>query len=382
VKALVYERKPLRFAAGAVAGRLAPGRGAAYGPLTLKDIDPPELPGPGWVRVRPRLAGICGSDLATVDGHASRYFEPIVSFPFVPGHEVVGDLDDGTRVVIVPVLGCAARNIDPPCPQCATGRLNRCERTAFGELEPGLQSGYCADTGGGWSTAMVAHESQLVPVPDDVTDEQAVIVEPTACAVHAARQSDGGDATIIGAGALGLLTLAALRSRHPDAHILITAKHPEQRRLALELGADRAVEPAVLPRAVRLATGSMVAGGQLTGGADQVFDCVGTESSLAQALKVVAPGGTVFVVGMPATISLDLTSLWHRETALRGCYAYERDDFDAAVVLARTQELGRLVTATYPLARYKEAIEHAAEAGARGATRIAFDLRPEKERTR
>jgi threonine dehydrogenase-like Zn-dependent dehydrogenase len=382
VKALVYERKPLRFAAGAVAGRLAPGRGAAYGPLTLKDIDPPERPGPGWVRVRPRLAGICGSDLATIDGHASRYFEPIVSFPFVPGHEVVGDLDDGTRVVIVPVLGCAARDIDPPCPQCATGHLNRCERTAFGELEPGLQSGYCADTGGGWSTTMVAHESQLVPVPDDLTDEQAVIVEPTACAVHAARQSKGGDATIIGAGALGLLTLAALRHRHRDATILITAKHPEQRRLALDLGADRVVEPDVLPRAVRLATGSMVAGRQLTGGADQVLDCVGTDASLAQALQIVAPGGTVLVVGMPATVTLDLTSLWHRETALRGCYAYERADFDTAIELARKQDLGRLVTATYPLARYTEAIEHAAEAGARGATRIAFDLRPEKERTR
>ena len=50
-------------------------------------------------RVRPRLAGICGSDLATIDGHSSRYFEPIVSFPFTPGHEVVGELDDGSRVV-------------------------------------------------------------------------------------------------------------------------------------------------------------------------------------------------------------------------------------------------------------------------------------------
>ncbi len=75
-----------------------PGRGAAWGPLRLRDADVPDLPTPDWVRVRPRLSGICGSDLATIDGRSSRYFEPIVSFPFVPGHEVVGDRDDGTRV--------------------------------------------------------------------------------------------------------------------------------------------------------------------------------------------------------------------------------------------------------------------------------------------
>ena len=111
MKALVFERSVPRFAAARVASSLAPGGGARVGPLRLTDVDPPGLPGPGWQRVRPRLAGICGSDLATVDGQSSRYFEPIVSFPFVPGHEVVGELDDGSRVVIEPVLKCAARGV-------------------------------------------------------------------------------------------------------------------------------------------------------------------------------------------------------------------------------------------------------------------------------
>ena len=71
------------------------------------------LTGPDWHRVRPRLAGICGSDLATIDGRSSRWFEPIVSFPFVPGHEIVGDLDDDSRVVIQPTLTCAARGVEP-----------------------------------------------------------------------------------------------------------------------------------------------------------------------------------------------------------------------------------------------------------------------------
>jgi threonine dehydrogenase-like Zn-dependent dehydrogenase len=383
VKALVYDRKPVRYAAAAVAGRIVPGLGATYGPLTLKDLDPFEPPGPGWVRVRPRLAGICGSDLATIDGYASRYFEPIVSFPFVPGHEVVGDLDDGSRVVVVPVLSCAARGVDPACDWCRAGQINRCERIAFGELEPGLQAGYCADTGGGWSTAMVAHESQLVPVPDDLTDEAAVLVEPAACAVHAARALVGGEVAIIGAGALGLLVMAALRRLDcPVGTVVMAAKHPEQRRWAGELGADRVVEPHELGRAVRALTGSFVVDGRLTDGADHVVDAVGSEASLSQALDLVAPGGTVHVVGMPARVTLDLTSLWHREVSLAGRYAYERADFDTALDLVAAAGLGRLVTATYPLARYRDALEHAADAGRRGAVKIAFDLRQEKERNR
>ncbi len=84
MKALRFERNVPRFAAAMAAGRLTPGGGAKVGPLRLRSIDPPTLPGPGWVGILPRLSGICGSDLSTIDGHSSRYFEPIVSFPSCP----------------------------------------------------------------------------------------------------------------------------------------------------------------------------------------------------------------------------------------------------------------------------------------------------------
>lgn len=386
MKALVFSRKPARFAAAAVAGRAVPGSGAAVGPLKLVDGDEVDAPTPEWVRFRPRLAGICGSDLATIDGRSSRYFEPIVSFPFTPGHEVVGELDDGSRAVLVPVLHCAVRGVDPVCPSCADGRTHHCERIAFGHLDPALQSGFCRETGGGWSTAMVAHPDQLVPVPNAMSDEAAVMVEPTACAVHAAhaiRASTDGTVAIIGAGTLGLTTLAALRHLDggADRTVLATAKHPEQKRLATSLGATRTVSPSELPRAVRSLTASMVVGdGQLTGGVPTVVDCVGSADSLTQALRVVAPGGTVLVVGMPGHTSLDLTPLWHRETNLRGCYAYTRADFATAIEVVQQHDLGRLLSATYPLDRHREAIAHAAAAGARGAVKVAFDLRSEKHR--
>ena len=384
MKALLFERKIAKYAAAAVAGRVAPGAGGAVGPLTLTDIDEPELPASDWVRVRPRLSGICGSDLATIDGHSSRYFEPIVSFPFVPGHEVVGELEDGDRVALVPILTCVVRGIDALCPQCAAGRSNRCERIAFGHLEPGLQTGFCESTGGGWSLAFVAHPSQLVPVPEQLTDEEAVLIEPTACAVHAARtvsSGGAGDVVVIGAGTLGLLTVAALRALgHVDA-IVVAAKHPAQRELARDLGASQVVAPNELARAVRARTRSMVIGDQLTGGAATVVDCVGSDDSLEQALSLVAPGGDVVLLGMPGGHStVDLTPLWHRESALRGCYAYTPEDFTDATALVADAGLGRLVTATYPLARYREAIDHAANAGRRGAVKIAFDLRNERGR--
>ncbi|MGZ4710424.1 MAG: zinc-dependent alcohol dehydrogenase [Acidimicrobiales bacterium] len=405
MKALRFERNVPRYAAAVAAGRVLPGSGARVGPLRLRDIDQPDLPGPDWVRIRPRLSGICGSDLGTIDGTSSRYFEPIVSFPFVPGHEVVADREgtDGTdRVVLEPVLGCVTRNISPVCPACERGDLGNCERIAFGELEPGLQTGFCCDTGGGWSTLMVAHPSQLHAVPAGMSDEAAVIVEPTACAVHGALAATGAgiDETVVvlGTGTLGLLTIAALRRFTQAGTIVAVAKHPVQRELALSLGSTTVVEPSELKRAVRRTTGSLALGDghidRLTGGADVVIDCVGSEASLAESLAVVRPRGRITMVGMPGHVHVDLTGLWQREITLAGAYAYGTEvvvangstrrarTFDLAFELVESADLGRLVSATYPLARFTDAVAHAAAAGSRGAVKIAFDLRDEKERTR
>ena len=355
------------------------------GPLALVEAPDPERPGPEWQRVQPILAGICGSDLATVAGKSSRYFEPIVSFPFVPGHEIVGATDEGARVVVEPVLGCAAREITPPCPACAGGSLGRCEHLTLGHLKPGLQTGYCTDTGGGWSTALVAHASQIHRVPEALSDEAAVMVEPAACAVHAAlraRVPGGALVAVLGAGTLGLCTVAALRRFALSGTIIAGAKHPDQRRLALSLGADVAVEPGEVKRAVRRAARCLAVGERLSGGADVVLDCVGNAASIHEALAITKPGGRVVLVGMPGPERLDLAPLWQREIELVGAYAYGTEDlpdgrtvrtFDLAFELAAAADLGRLVSARYPLERYREAIEHAAAAGSRGAVKIVFE---------
>jgi threonine dehydrogenase-like Zn-dependent dehydrogenase len=395
VKALVVERSLPRFAAARAVAAFGSGKGVemGIGPLRLADIAPPDPPGAGWHTVRPLLAGICGSDLSTLDGHSSRYFEGVVSFPFVPGHEVVGVIGDGDtravsgeRVVVQPVLGCTVRGIEPPCGACTAGRVGGCERTGFGRLEPGLQTGYCTDTGGGWSGSLVAHESQLHRVPDQMSDESAVMVEPAACATHAALAGGpgaGDTVAVLGAGTLGLCTVAALRHFTLAATIVASAKYPTQRRLASELGADTVVSPDELARAVRRQTRSLTIGRQLTGGADVVVDCVGTARSLQAALSVVRPRGKVVLLGMPGSVQVDLAPLWHREVSLAGAYAYGIEErpsgpvptFELAFELVEEADLGRLVSARYPLERYEEAIAHAAEAGRRGSVKIVFDLR-------
>jgi threonine dehydrogenase-like Zn-dependent dehydrogenase len=164
--------------------------------------------------------------------------------------------------------------------------------------------------------------------------------------------------------------------------------------LARALGADQVCEPGALPRVVRRLTASLAYRDQLTGGCDVVLDCVGDSDSLAQSLAIVRPKGTVVVVGMPNQVKLELTTLWHRETSLVGAYAYglerpvaatggeARRTFELAFDLVQTADLGRLLTATYPLRDYRDAIAHAATAGRRGAVKVAFDLREEKERIR
>ncbi len=411
MKALVFERNLPRFAASRVASLLGSGRGAGIGPLQLLETGAPELPGEAWFHLTPLLSGICGSDLATLDGRSSRYFEDLVSFPFVPGHEVVGTLESGgtdhagrvlapgTRAVIEPVLGCAPRHIHPVCPYCAEGQTGLCGNAAFGALEPGLQTGYCADTGGGWSTApLCAHSSQLHAVPESFSDDDAVMVEPTACAVHAvlsARVAHGDVVAVVGAGTLGLACTAALCNLvRPDTGCTVTvgAKHAHQRARAEALGADTVVSPDQLARAVRRQSGSLVLAGRLTDGADVVLDCVGSSDSITQALAMVRPRGRVVVVGMPGRVSVDLAPLWHRELTMVGAYAYGAESpagsaephrtFALAISLVASAGLGSLVSAGYPLERYEEAIAHAGAAGRRGAVKVVFDLRNRKGSTR
>lgn len=360
-------------------------------PLRLVTLDSPRIDRPGWARLRVLMSGICGSDLGMLAGTTSLYFSAVVSLPFVPGHEVVGELIDdcedlpaGTRVVVDPVLACAARGVEP-CEACARGATNRCSRITVGDVSPGLQTGFCHDTGGGWSEQLVAHRSQLHAVPEGLSDEQALLAEPVACAVHTAARAGirPGDRVLVsGAGAVGLLATLALRELTPAGEIIVVAKHGHQEQLAREFGATEVVGPPEVLRRVRRATGAFqlepeLGSPYLLGGVDVALDAVGTARSLETCLHATRAGGRVVLSGMPA--KADLSAAWFRELELVGTYASARGDgaFDRALELVGQDAVARLskTVAPYPLHRWREALDHAHSAGRLGTVKVAFDPR-------
>ena len=383
--ALLFSRKEARYVAAMAAARVKPGAGASVGPLKLTQLDPPVLPGPGWEHVTTRLAGICGSDLATIDGRASRYFEALASFPFIPGHEVVAQRADGSRVVLEPVLGPETRGEVPAWPGAGQADGNDYGHLTAGLLEPGLQTGSCASTGGGWSQMFAAHDSQLHVVDENLSDESAVMIEPTAAGIHAVLRGnvpDGGTVAVIGAGTMGLTAIAALRRYTKVDAVVVAARYPHQHQAARLLGADLTVVPDELGRAIRRAAGTRVVGSTLGSGVDVTIDAVGSSSSLTDAIGFTRPRGRVVLLGMPNQVDMNLTALWHRETELVGAYCYgtehghgDRHTFELAADMVGDLDLGQLVSEVFPLAEYQTAIEHAAQAGPRGLIKIAFDVR-------
>ena len=387
----MFRSVPRTVAGKAIGGRMPGVLSGFAAPLRLVTIDDPRVDRPGWARLRTRLSGICGSDLGALSGRTSLYFSAVVSLPFVPGHEVVAelledceDLPKGTRVVVDPVLTCAARGVEP-CTACAAGETNRCERITVGHLAPGLQTGFCKDTGGGWGQQLTAHRSQLHPVPEGFSDEQAILVEPVACAVHTALRSGirSGDRVLVsGAGSVGLFATLALRELTDAGEIIVVAKHQHQKELARELGATEVVAPHEVLRRVRRATGAFQLEPQfsspyLLGGVDVAIDAVGSKQSLETALHATRAGGRVVLSGMPA--AADLSAAWFRELEVVGTYAsaQHEESFRIATELAATDAVQQLAknVASYPLHRWREALDHAHSAGRLGTVKVAFDPR-------
>ena len=372
--------------------------------LRYVELPEPRLPSERWVRLRPRLTGICGSDIATVAAKGSPYFSPLVSTPFVLGHEVVADVVSvgsevtevsvGERVVLEGALHCAVRGVSPICHACASGQRASCENVTKGDLGPGIQTGYCRDTGGGWSESFVAHEAQLLSVPSDMDDECAVLVEPFACALHGVLSTElaaTDTVLILGCGTIGLLTIAAIRTLGITSRVLASAKYPKQAELARRLGADQVVPTgSALYGAVSEITVCEVYQPELgkpvvLGGVDTTFDCVGVSSTIDDAIRLTRAGGTTVLVGMPGiAVGVDWTSIWHKELTVRGAYAYGIEQIDGRAVrtfqlamdlIGRSPEtFSSLVDATFPLPRYRDALRHAMRSGSHGSVKTALTI--------
>ena len=304
---------------------------------------PAPQPAAGEVLVRMRLVGICGSDV-----HAFHGRHPFVPPPYHPGHEVVGTVEAagegvgtavGARVVVEPILACGR------CKYCRDGRYNLCATmTFFG----------CTAPTGGLADSFVLPAHRVVPVPDTLSDLHAVLIEPLSTPVHAVRLAGpdltGRTVAILGAGTIGLLTLAAAR-RAGAARIAVTDLVPAKRALAARLGADSVFDAARvdLVEAIRADLGTS---------ADVVFDCVAVQRSVDQAVAIALKGGTVVVVGVPAApVTVALPEIQDQQVRIQGSATYTRDDLMDAVAMLRAGlvDPADLVSARFPMSDVAQA---------------------------
>jgi len=195
-------------------------------------------------------------------------------------------------------------------------------------------------------------------VPDALDDHTAALIEPLSTPVHAVRLAGdvaGRFVAVLGAGTIGLFTLAVLRA-HQAGPVVITDPNLFKRERAMALGADTAID----------ARAPDVAGqvrGALGGSADVVFDCVAIQSSMDQAIAMADKGGTVVVVGVPAReVTVPLPIVQDHQIRIQGSATYLPPDYrESAGLLGRgAVRTADFVTATRPLAEVAEAFELAA----------------------
>jgi threonine dehydrogenase-like Zn-dependent dehydrogenase len=371
---------------------------SAVSPARYAELPEPALPGPGWIRLRNRQCGICATDLALLFVDV----DPAIAPAALPGHrrlylghEVVGHVTEagsgvtrlrvGDRVIMDSRFHgatCLSQEIVPPCRHCAEGNRARCENQSAGVGPRGV--------GGGWGDGFTAHETEVYPVPDDLSDDQAMMVEPLSIGLRAALRcapGPGERALVLGSGTVGLNTVQAVRAVSPGGHITAAARHPGQARMARRLGADEVIEGEDGYLATARITGARLYRGPLgnrtlLGGFDVVYDCVGSARTLQDSLRWTRAGGTVVMVGIKlAPLQLDLSPVWHQEVQLTGVCGHgvdpwdgrSRHTYDVAIDLLRQGRLtiDGLLTHRFPLSRWREGIAAARDRRG-GAIRVVL----------
>lgn len=379
------------------------------GLLNTRLAEVPEVPLPNdeWVRIKTRYGGICGSDTGIIHLQTSEYYTALTTTPLTLGHENVGYISElgarvegwkvGERVVVEPLLWCAPRGFTEMCRYCARGEINLCERVTEGTISPGLLIGGCHDTGGSWSSSFVAHKSQLYRVPEHVSDENALLVEPFAIGLHAALQyypRDDETVLILGAGIIGLGTLAALRTLGSRARILVLARYDFQAEAARRLGASEIVSArrgSDYYTEVAKKTGAQIkqplTGKRVViGGVDRTFECVGNDHSLDDAIRLTRADGTVVIIGEQGIAhNVDWTAIFLKELDIRAAYTYHHDEmfegkkwhtFDLALdwMDRGVLDIGWLVTHRFKLEEYRHALDMVSQRGASKAIKAVFEF--------
>lgn len=271
--------------------------------LAVEDVAIPE-PGPGQVLARVRACGICGSDL-----HAARYMSSMMGGARKGGQRTWYDENPDAPVVMGHEFVAEVVNAGPGAEQWQPGARVTCIPVL---LEPDgryLSIGYSPEKPGAYGEYVVLSAPLLLPVPEGVSDLRAATTEPCAVGLHAVREAHmqpGESALVMGAGPIGLMTLLWLK-KEGAGFVAVSDYSAERRALAEQLGADLVVDPATedVAAAVSAALGALGRTGETpylaadaTIAPDVVFEAVGVEGTLQQAMSLARLRGKVVVVGV------------------------------------------------------------------------------------
>ncbi len=382
-----------------------------------EDWEIPEVKYPNQVQVKTKLGGICTSDLhimyLDISMFASIMANPENPFPL--GHELIGEvskigaevsgLKEGDRVVYLPTPICEAFGFEL-CSSCRNGNLQNCYCFAGvgdgSEKEKlyGGEGAFGGLGGGGFCEYMVGFEKQYFTIPEIIPDEVAVFTEPFAVGLHAVCRNmpkDDDTVIVIGAGTIGLMTIAAIRALRPKCHVIAIARYPFQADAARTLGADSIIIEKI--RDLLYEKVIEITGGRLfkpvigrkgvfgNTGPDMIFDCIATEESLDDALHLIRSNGKIVIVGQNYSITkkVDWSIQTYKEVDITGSLVYGIERYNgkklhtfslALQLLEQKPNLfNGLLTHTYSIDEYKSAFKCVKDKKKNQVIKAAFDYR-------
>ena len=384
-----------------------------HSPLRLREVPEVRPPFPDWVVLETRLAGICGSDYKQVFVDFEGIDSPLATFttfPQVLGHEVVATVAEvgpaverlrpGQRVALNPWLSCAPRGIAPVCEACEDGQFSLCINFKRGRLAPGIHTGTCRDASGGFAPRLPAHESMAIPVPDEVSDEEAVLADPFAVSLHSVLRHppEPGDIVVVyGCGTLGLCAIEILNKLF-DCRIYAITRHPHQAELARRLGALETIDwqptdqiishfaritdaREVLPPVDGVPALPMLYGSR---GVRVVYNTVGTAESIEVSVRIAGPRSTVVLSGVDTPARFEWSPHYFKEINLVGSNAFGVEEFEGKrqhafehyfdLAVSGRVDVTPILTHRFSLDDYRQAFLHAHRQGESKAVKILFDF--------
>lgn len=311
----------------------------------VKEFEVKEIPAPekenGKVLINVKKTGICGSDI--------HYWDLGNPVGLVMGHEYSGividnggreDLKEGDRVTALPISPCGK------CEACLKGNIHYCKETWA------HASGLSLDNSGGLAPMLKVRSDMVLKLPDNMSDEEGALVEPTAVGYHAINLANikvGDNVLVVGGGIIGLVS-AMFAKKSGASQVIVSEANESRGEMAVKLGVADAWIDAKNQDEMNKYVGTF----------DKVIECCGNTPAVNSALTLVKAGGTVVLVGVSMT-PINYSSIAHvmRELTVIGAIAYTKEEFAKCINMIANKEIDvlKFVSKTVPLEEVQASYE-------------------------